>query len=96
MSESTSVMPGGWTSFNSPLTAKATSVFEAAQKQLLGVKYTPFAFAEQLVAGTNYCFLCTAHVVGPVQNGFAAEVSVYVPLKGDPHVTGIKRLMPGH
>ena len=48
---------GGWTKF-SILTDEAKKVFHDVKKPL-GVIYTPFAFATQVVAGINYCFLCT-------------------------------------
>jgi hypothetical protein len=86
---------GGWTNFVNPLTADAKHVFEEAVT-LLGVSYQPFAFATQVVAGTNYCFLCTTTVVTPEKTQGAAKVYVLQPLpgQGKPHITEIVQVVP--
>jgi hypothetical protein len=85
---------GGWSSFNFEITSEQRKVFDQAVGGLLGVKYTPLAVATQVVAGTNYCYLCKAQPVYPKAQEYAAEVFIYQPLQGDPHVTQIKRLEP--
>jgi hypothetical protein len=94
MSE-TSGLPGGWGDFSFTITPEAKNVFDQALKGLTGVKYTPLAFATQVVAGLNYCFLCEGQVVYPGNPEFAALIYVYAPHSGgDPHITGIKRINP--
>ncbi len=88
------VVPGGWTAFRFTVTDSAKKVLEAAFMGLLGVKYTPLAFATQVVEGTNYCFLCEGHVIVPSEPEFAAMVYICEPLQGEPHVTEISRINP--
>lgn len=88
------VMPGGWTNFNFTLTPKAHEVFKKAV-HLVGVGYTPLAFATQVVAGTNWCFLAKGAVVVPGAPEIAALLYVFEPLKGDPYLTEIKQIKPG-
>lgn len=87
-------LPGGWNGFNFKLTPGAKAVFDKALEGLIGVNYTPLAFAMQVVDGTNYCFLCKAHVTTYVTTDYAALVYIYQPLKGDPHIVGITRVTP--
>ena len=87
-------VPGGWTAFSFTITDSAKKVFDTALKGWLGVGYTPLAFATQVVAGTNYCFLCKGHVVYPNAPEFAAKVYIYQPLQGDPHITEISQIIP--
>lgn len=81
---------GAWTNFAHPVTAEAQHVFEKAR--ITGVEYVPFAFATQVVAGTNYSFLCTSQVVAPHGKQGAAKVYIFAPLpgQGEPHVTKIE------
>ena len=54
------------------------------------------AFATQVVAGTNYCFLCTSTLVAPSQTQGAAKVYVFQPLpgQGEPYITQILPILP--
>lgn len=90
----TGSMAGGWSSFSFTITPEAKKVFEQALKGLVGVRYTPLAFATQVVAGLNYCFLCEGQVVSPENPEFAALIYIYAPPGGDPHITGITRINP--
>ena len=92
MANESVTMPGGWGGFSFTITPEAKSVFDQALKGLLGVQYTPLAFAIQVVNGLNYCFLCEAKVMSLEQNEFAALVYIYAPPGGDPHVTGITQI----
>lgn len=87
-------IPGGWTAFNFTLTREAMAVFEKALEGFVGVKYTPLAFATQVVAGTNYCYLCKGVVVYPDAPELAVKLYVYAPLEGAPHITHIERIEP--
>jgi hypothetical protein len=91
---SESQLLGGWSSFNFTLSPKAKGVFDQTVKPLMGVDYTPLAFATQVVSGLNYCFLCEGKVVVPGQPEFAALIYVYAPLKGEPHIKSIDRINP--
>ena len=71
---------GAWTNFTNPLTPDAKQVFKHVSNT--GVTYTPFAFATRVVAGTNYCFVCTSTLVAPSQTQGAAQVYVFQPLPG--------------
>jgi hypothetical protein len=88
------MMPGGWTAFSFTITQEAKKVFDQALKGLVGVSYTPLAFATQVVAGTNYCFLCQGKVVYPGAPELAAKVYIYVPLQGEPHLSQIIQITP--
>ena len=85
---------GGWTKF-SILTDEAKKVFHDVKKPL-GVIYTPFAFATQVVAGINYCFLCTGEVAGPKEIEKFYKMIVFEPLpgQGELKITEIVELKP--
>ncbi len=87
-------MVGGWTAFSFAITEEAKNVFEEALKGLVGVNYTPFAFATQVVEGINYCFLCKGKVVYPDAPERVFKVNIFSPLKGDPHITQILEIKP--
>ena len=87
-------VPGGWTHFNFNISHEARKVFETALHGFVGVGYKPLAVATQVVAGTNYCFLCEATVVYPGATPYAAKVYIYQPLQGAPHITQIVQDMP--
>ena len=89
-----SAMIGGWTSFDFSLNKKARKVFKEALKGFTGVGYTPLAYATQVVAGTNYCYLCKGEVVYPDRPEFAVKLYIFAPLKGDPHLTHIEKIEP--
>lgn len=88
------VMPGGWTNFSFTLTPKAQEVFKKAVN-LIGVAYTPLAFATQVVAGTNWCFLAKGAVAALGAPEIAALLYVFEPLEGSPYLTEIKQIKPG-
>lgn len=94
-STETNAAVGAWTNF-SALSSNANAVFEAAMKGLTGVSYTPFMVATQLVAGTNYCFICLATTVVPSSPQSAKMVYIYAPLpgQGNPHITQITSINP--
>lgn len=85
---------GGWTAFDFTLSAEAKHVFSQAMEGFVGVKYTPLAVATQVVAGTNYCFLCEGKGAYPDAPELAAKVYIYQPLKGMPHVSEISQIKP--
>lgn len=86
-------MTGGYTQ-QRPLDAEELELFEKVTEKLLGVTYTPESVATQVVAGTNYRFLCTATTVTREPQTYKAEITVFCPLpgRGEPKITAIKRL----
>ena len=89
-----STLVGGWTNFNFTLTPQAKEVFQVALKGFVGVGYTPLAFATQVVAGTNWCFLSKAVMPGSDYEN-AVLLYIYQPLEGTPHITEINKIKPG-
>lgn len=86
-------MTGAYTN-QRPLSDEEKELFKTATAKLLGVKYTPESVAVQIVAGTNYRFICTAQTVTREPRTYKAEVTVFKPLpgRGEAHVTDIKEL----
>ena len=85
--------PGGWGNFQNPVTPEAMQVFNAVHNP--GIVYVPFAYATQIVAGTNYCFLCTSQS-GPTSTQGAAKVYIYAPLpgQGNPEFENVVEISP--
>jgi len=90
----TTDLAGGWSHFDYEITAAARAVFKEALEGFTGVAYTPSAFATQVVAGTNYCFLCTGAVVVPGSPQFPALLYIFKPLSGKAHISEITRIKP--
>lgn len=88
---------GGWTIPESiEITEEMQALFEKGVADLLGVTYTPVALlGAQLVAGTNYCFLCQAAVVYPEAQPYYALVYLYEDLEGQVSVLQIDVLNIG-
>lgn len=89
-----SVVPGGWTGFKWEIPQEAKAVFDKALAGFVGVGYTPYAVATQVVAGTNYCFICKGVVVVPELPETAVKLYIYQPLSGDPVITQIVEIKP--
>jgi len=88
---------GGWSNFNFTLTPAAEHVFHEVTGRLLGVKYTPLAFATQVVAGTHYSFLAESQVVVPNAPEGVVVIHVFQPLGGGtPYITKITEVPPGY
>lgn len=86
--------PGSYTDQRA-LTDADKAIFNEAMKGLVGVTYTPESVATQVVAGTNYKFICKGEMRTPDRKTFKAEVTIYQPLpnSGDkPYVTQIVRI----
>lgn len=87
-------IPGGWTSFDFTLTPTAKDVFESVAQGLTGARYTPLAFASQIVAGTNFAFLCEVEYATGQSDENAVVVRIHQPLKGRPHLLSIVPVRP--
>jgi hypothetical protein len=85
---------GGWNNRQFPLDQDAQNVIEKVQDQLPGVGYTPWAFATQLVNGTNYAFVCGAQAVAPNEPQDVVLIEAHVPPGGEPHVASLTRINP--
>ncbi|HRN16378.1 MAG TPA: hypothetical protein PLF38_04905 [Xylanibacter oryzae] len=93
--KNSSIKYGGWTN-NRELTDDDTALFTKVMGHLLGVKYTPLRVATQIVAGTNYRFLCEAQTVTHLSCEYHVLVYIFKPLPGtkeDPYCTNIVRLI---
>ncbi len=80
---------GGWSKFR-PLTRADVAVFKAV-KLPFGVHYEPVAVRTQVVAGTNYDFLCNAQVIGS-SDWYQAMVLIFKPLQGNPSLVKITKI----
>lgn len=94
----TNTTTGGWSNFNFTLDDDAKKVYEEALKGFVGVGYTPLAFATQVVAGMNYCFLCKGVLATPGAQQTAVKLYVYAPLpgQGSPHISQIINISPAY
>lgn len=87
------VVTGGYTQ-QRPLSDEERELFRQVTHGMTGVSYTPETVATQVVAGTNYRFICTAKTATRNPETYQAEVTVFQPLpgRGEPKITAIKRL----
>lgn len=87
------VMCGGYNQ-QRPLSDAERTLFRQVTDTLTGVSYTPESVATQVVAGTNYRFICRAKSATPDPAAYKAEVVVYKPLpgQGEAKITKITRL----
>lgn len=83
-------LPGGWSKYG-PLSKEDKQVFDEALPVNPLVLYKPEAVSEQLVAGMNYRYKCTANYAEWI---LTEEVIVHIfkPLVGKPFVTAITRM----
>ena len=79
-----SLFVGGWSKFRA-VEEEDLKVFNEAVGMLEGVGYEPLIVSTQVVAGTNFKFICNAtSVTNPPQN-YLAEIVVFIPLPCDEH-----------
>ena len=85
------VLDGGWEAVeDGTITDELQELFGRAVEGLVGVEYTPIELLEtQIVAGTNYKFLCESRVVAPDAETKQVIVTVYEDLDGNVSVTDI-------
>lgn len=86
------MMTGGWqATTDTAIDEDAQAAFDAAMEGLLGVEYEPIdLLATQVVAGTNYCFLCRSTIVVPDAVPGYAFVYVYKDLSGKAEILDIQ------
>lgn len=82
---------GGYTPMHI-VSAEEKALFEKAMRALIGVRYEPLIVATQVVAGTNYRFICNASIPG--KDEYVAAVTIFEPLpgQGEPVPTNIERI----
>jgi hypothetical protein len=85
---------GGWSGFSFEIKDAESNVFNTALLGFMGVKYIPLAVATQVVAGTNYCFLCKGITSDLHATEIVTKVHIYQPLEGDAHISEIIRINP--
>lgn len=89
---------GGWTVpfYKEPdMNDGAYEVFEKAFAEWTGVGFNPFALlGTQVVAGTNYAFLCLATPVVADPNPYWAIVYINEDLEGNANILNIVSLVP--
>ena len=74
-------------------TREERALFEAAVASIDDTTYKPLNVATQVVAGTNYRFVCKAREKGRRGKRFDAVIVIYKPLpgQGEPRITSIER-----
>lgn len=86
-------LAGGWeipAAEGTALPEDAQAAFDKAMEKLIGAEYTPVALlATQVVAGTNYCFLCQIAPVVPDPVPHWALVYLYANLDGDVEIMNV-------
>ena len=73
--------------------ARDADALNAALEELVGCVYKPIALlATQVVAGTNYCFLCETTVVAPDAQPSYALVYVFDGLSGEHEILRVQEI----
>ncbi len=87
-----STMVGAFSTFSCNMDNQATNAFNEALEGFVGVKYSPVAVSQQVVAGMNYRFFCNAKMVTPFSVNGSAMISIYKPLSGNAHIMSIQHI----
>ena len=87
--QDTENLVGGWSPYRN-LTPKDKIIWDETPKPI-GVDYSPFAVATQVVNGMNYRYKCTASMP-PAEVVWEAIVEIYKPINGKPRIVGIIRI----
>ena len=87
---------GGWSAYTdnpTEIPAEALDALNAALDGLEGCVYKPIALlGTQVVAGTNYCFLCETTVVVPDAQPSYALVYVFDGLEGEHELLRVQEI----
>jgi len=86
------VMVGAFSTFSCNIDGQANNAFNEAFENFVGVKYSPVAVSQQVVAGMNYRFFCNSKMVTPFSVNGSAMVSIYKPLNGNAHIVSIQNI----
>ena len=89
--EAEGMLSGGWAAAADPaITDEVKAVFDKGMEGLVGVDYVPVALlGTQVVAGTNYAFLCQGTVVVPDAVPAWKIVFLYQDLEGSVSILNI-------
>ena len=87
---------GGWSAYTdnpTEIPTEALDALNAALEELVGCVYKPIALlATQVVAGTNYCFLCETTVVAPDAQPSYALVYVFDGLSVEHEILRVQEI----
>ena len=87
---------GGWSAYTdnpTEIPTEALDALNAALEELVGCVYKPIALlGTQIVAGTNYCFLCETTVVAPDAQPSYALVYVFDGLSGEHEILRVQEI----
>lgn len=91
-SAETEQITGGWTAVQDKTIAQdQLALFDKATEGVAGATYTPmFLLGTQVVAGTNYCYLCRG--ITDEGRSFFAKVTVYADLNGNAEVLDVTEM----
>ncbi|PKQ63000.1 hypothetical protein BZG01_16590 [Labilibaculum manganireducens] len=89
--EKSEVTTGAYTPYSTKISKEAKDIFQKATEDLVGVEYSPFAVACQIVGGTNFRFICNAKEVSPNAPATVAMIEIYQPINGIPRISEISR-----
>nr|UWI50714.1 hypothetical protein NZ312_03195 [Clostridioides difficile] len=70
---------GGWSKFR-PVEKEEVEIFNEAVGMLKGVDYEPLIVATQVVAGTNFKFICNATAITNPPKDYLAEIIIFKAL----------------
>ena len=84
-------LAGGWAAAeDATVTEELKAIFDKALEGLVGVDYTPvLLLGSQVVAGTNYAFLCKGTVVYPDAQPSWYIIYIYADLEGNDQLVNI-------
>lgn len=97
--EESANLTGGWainSKFEPSENINAMSAFDKATEGLVGYSYTVMAvLGSQIIAGTNYSYLCRAEMAVPDAKPEYVIVNIYEDLEGNSEITGRLKLLEG-
>lgn len=86
---SNETIPGGLSPYTCKISDEAKKAFEQAMIGWVGVRYSPVAVSQQVVAGMIYRFFCNSQMVTLHASTGAAIVVIYQPLDAQAYVKAI-------
>jgi len=88
--ETVNTIPGSWSTYIYDISSQANEAFKIALEGMVGINYSPIAFAQQVVTGMNYSFFCNAKSIYPGRLNEAVIINIYQPLKGRAVISDIQ------
>lgn len=82
---------GGFTKFR-VVNDDDLKVFHEALEGFTGSSFEPLIVSTQVVAGTNYKFICNAQMVTNPPIDYTAEIMIFKPLEGKAVMTQLTEL----